>query len=107
MPSARSRVVARSPELYAGCPQQVCARGTSTWQPACSSNRIAAKPTVGRCRSTRQVTNNATRGLPGGMSDTDQRLLHVPRLDKARLRDGDISGIEFDADAARAFQFRR
>jgi len=61
MPRARSRAVARSPLLYAGWPQQVCARGHFTWQPASSSRRMAAKPTVGRYRSTRQVTNSATR----------------------------------------------
>jgi hypothetical protein len=47
----------RSPELKAGWPQQVCASGTSTVQPASSSSFAAAKPTLGRIRSTRQVTN--------------------------------------------------
>ena len=59
----------RSRRRYRGCPRQRSRvggpvagivrrltaaglrRGTSTWQPACSSRRIAAKPTVGRCRS--------------------------------------------------------
>src|ERR1043166_6388678 len=55
-----SRVVLRSPELNAGWPQQVCI-GTSTVQPASSSSFTAAKPTAGRIRSTRQVTNSPTR----------------------------------------------
>src|SRR5688572_10359283 len=63
MRSARSRAVPRSPELYAGCPQQVCT-GTSTVQPASSRSFTAAKPTDGRIRSTRQVTKSPTRGLP-------------------------------------------
>src|SRR5262245_39503753 len=58
--SAICRVVARSPELNAGWPQQVCV-GTSTVQPASSSSFTAAKPTAGRIRSTRQVTNRPTR----------------------------------------------
>src|ERR1700733_1261167 len=64
MPRARSRATARCPALYAGCPQHVWERGTSTWHPASSSRRIAAKPMLGRWRSTRQVTNRPTRGLP-------------------------------------------
>ena len=36
--------------------------GTETTQPAASNSRTAANPTDGRNRSTRQVTNNATRG---------------------------------------------
>src|SRR6202035_1820432 len=55
-----SRVVARSPELKAGWPQQLCG-GTSTLQPASSRSFAAAKPTEGRIRSTRQVTNSPTR----------------------------------------------
>ena len=51
-----------SPLLKAGWPQQVCARGTSTVQPASLSSFRAAKPTRGRMASTRQVTNRATRG---------------------------------------------
>src|SRR6185503_3010248 len=56
-----ARVVARSPELNAGWPQQLCV-GTSTVQPASSSSLTAAKPTDGRIRSTRQVTKRPTRG---------------------------------------------
>src|ERR1700722_14100215 len=52
----------RSPELYAGCPQQGCNRGTSTSQPASAISLMAAKPIVGRNKSTRQVTNNPTLG---------------------------------------------
>src|SRR5688572_24797674 len=52
---------ARSPELYAGCPQHVCSLGTTTSHPAASSSRIVAKPMRGRIRSTRQVTKRATR----------------------------------------------
>src|SRR5262249_37563747 len=59
--AAIARASARSPELYPGCPQQVCTRGTSTVQPASSSSLTAANPTVGRNRSTRQVTNRPTR----------------------------------------------
>src|SRR5690349_707384 len=59
--AAIARVVARSPELYAGWPQQTCSGGTSTVQPASSRSFTAAKPTEGRKRSTRQVTNSATR----------------------------------------------
>src|SRR5437868_6483741 len=55
-----ARVVARSPELNAGWPQQVCV-GTSTVQPASSRSLTDAKPTDGRIRSTRQVTNRPTR----------------------------------------------
>src|SRR5919205_82016 len=62
-PRARPSVVARSPELKAGWPQQVWAAGTSTSQPASSSSLTAAKPTLGRYRSTRQVTKSATRGF--------------------------------------------
>src|SRR5216684_1245564 len=58
--AAMSRVVARSPELKAGWPQQLCS-GTSTVQPASSRSFAAAKPTEGRIRSTRQVTNSPTR----------------------------------------------
>src|SRR5689334_21994484 len=58
---AMARVVARSPELYAGWPQQTCSGGTSTVQPASSRSFTAAKPTDGRNRSTRQVTKSATR----------------------------------------------
>src|SRR5580692_6761010 len=57
--AAISRLVARSPELNAGWPQQVCG-GTSTVQPASSKSLTAAKPTDGRNRSTRQVTNSPT-----------------------------------------------
>src|ERR1700751_2386445 len=53
--------VFRSPELYAGWPQQVCARGASTMQPASSRSLAAAKPTVGRKMSTRQVTKSPMR----------------------------------------------
>src|SRR3954453_14584172 len=58
-----------SPLLKAGCPQQVCAVGTSTVQPASLSSFNAAKPMRGRIASTRQVTNRATRGeADGGMA---------------------------------------
>src|SRR5580658_902587 len=53
--------LARSPELYAGWPQQVWL-GTITLQPASSSSLTAAKPTLGRMMSTRQVTKSPTRG---------------------------------------------
>ena len=43
-----ARVVAESPLLKAGWPQQVCPGGTSTSHPADSSNRTAAKPVDGR-----------------------------------------------------------
>src|ERR1700686_2626545 len=56
---AMSRLVARSPELKAGWPQQLCG-GTCTLQPASSRSFTAAKPTDGRIRSTRQVTNSPT-----------------------------------------------
>src|SRR5262245_12535794 len=59
---ARAAASALAPELYAGWPQQVCAAGTMTSQPAASSSRTAAKPTLGRSRSTRQVTNSPTLG---------------------------------------------
>ena len=53
-----SEAVSRvSPLLKAGWPQQVCACGTSTRQPASRSNFRAAKPTLGRIASTKQVTN--------------------------------------------------
>src|SRR5262249_27479408 len=65
-----ARAFARSPELNAGWPQQVW-RGTSTVQPASSSSLTAAKPTDGRIRSTRQVTNSPTRLLLGP-------AMHVP-----------------------------
>src|SRR6185437_4376705 len=58
---AKSAACLSAPEFHAGCPQQVCT-GTSTSQPACSSSLTAEKPTLGRTRSTRQVTNNATFG---------------------------------------------
>src|SRR5262245_54109651 len=57
----------RSPELYAGWPQQVWASGTSTAQPASSRSLTAAKPTLGRMRSTRQVTKRPTRSLGDNM----------------------------------------
>ena len=53
-------VLARSPLFKAGCPQQLCARGTRTRQPARSSKATAANATCGRIRSARQVTNNPT-----------------------------------------------
>ena len=71
--AAIASVLARSPELNAGWPQQVCPAGTTTSQPAASSRRTAAKPTAGRNRSTRQVTKRATfgrscmRGVPGNL----------------------------------------
>src|ERR1041385_7996443 len=55
-----ARAVRRSPELKAGWPQHACV-GTATVQPASSRSLTAAKPTDGRIRSTRQVTNSATR----------------------------------------------
>src|SRR5919106_1419471 len=66
---ARSTASARSPWLYAGWPQQVWLRGTSTTQPASSSCCTAAKPIDGRNRSIRQVTKSATRGLLSDMGD--------------------------------------
>jgi hypothetical protein len=54
-----------SPLLKAGWPQQVCACGTSTRQPASRSSFKAAKPTLGRIASTRQVAKSATRGETG------------------------------------------
>src|SRR5262245_8177124 len=55
---ASAMVSARSPELYAGWPQQVCVAGTTTSAPPDSSSRNAANPIEGRMRSTRHVTNN-------------------------------------------------
>src|SRR5690242_8653158 len=75
--SAMARVVARSPELKAGWPQQDC-DGTSTRQPASSRSFTAAKATEGRMRSTRQVTKSPTRG-PG--------ISHVPN-DAGHWRNG-------------------
>ena len=48
-------------------------RGTSTAQPASSISFTAAKPTVGRNRSTRQVTNNPTRE-PVGMKRSSPEM---------------------------------
>jgi hypothetical protein len=59
------RVAASAPLLKAGWPQQVCDSGISTLQPAASSKATAAKPTLGRIESTRQVTNRPTRGERG------------------------------------------
>src|ERR1700719_2172593 len=78
--SAISRVVARSPELKAGWPQQLCG-GTSTVQPASSKSFTAAKPTDGRIMSTRQVTNRPTR-LSGSAIDAPRQVLLI----------GDIGG---------------
>ena len=58
---AISRASALSPLFSAGWPQQVCAAGTSTVQPASSSSLTAAKATLGRIRSARQVTKSPTR----------------------------------------------
>ena len=74
-----TRIAAKSPELYAGWPQQVSpASGTTTRQPASSSSCTAAKPTDGRNMSTRQVTNRPTRrgelDLSGGNPDTTATL---------------------------------
>src|SRR6185312_12376861 len=83
-----ARVVARSPELKAGWPQQDW-RGTSTIQPASSSSFAAAKPTDGRIMSTRQVTKRPTRlagsaiEAPGAMK-FDARLAERARTCKRR-----------------------
>jgi hypothetical protein len=60
-----------SPLLKAGWPQQVCACGTSTRQPASRSSLSAAKPTLGRIASTRQVANSATCGETGRESERE------------------------------------
>jgi hypothetical protein len=60
---AISRVSAKSPLFNAGWPQQVCAEGTSTLQPASCKSFTAAKPTLGRNRSMRHVANKPTRGF--------------------------------------------
>ena len=54
-------------QLSLRAPRQVWLAGTSTRQPASSRSLTAAKPTVGRNRSTKQVTNNATRGFDGAI----------------------------------------
>src|SRR5205085_77627 len=79
--SAIARALARSPELNAGCPQQLCA-GTSTAQPASSMSLTAAKPIEGRTRSTRQVTRSPTRGFCCGsfMRYSDSTRLVTPGL---------------------------
>src|SRR2546428_4145 len=59
--AARAFASARSPELYAGWPQQVCDGGTKASAPPDSISSIAAKPIDGRIRSTRQVTKKPTR----------------------------------------------
>src|SRR6056297_224102 len=65
---ASARAPLRSPEFQPGCPQQVCAAGTRTSQPASCSSFTAAKATLGRNRSTRQVTNRATFGPAAAVS---------------------------------------
>src|SRR5579871_1969952 len=70
--AAISCAVGRSPALKAGWPQQLCG-GTSTTQPASSSSFAAAKPTEGRIRSTRQVTNSPTRLVCGAAIEALQR----------------------------------
>ena len=57
---ANRRASWRKPLLKKGCPQQVCAWGKSTAQPARRSRRAAATPTSGMIWSTRQVTQRAT-----------------------------------------------
>src|SRR5947207_2349407 len=57
---ASSSADARSPELYAGCPQHVWLAGTMTSHPAASRSLIVANPMRGRIRSTRQVTKRPT-----------------------------------------------
>ena len=49
-------------------PQQVCARGTRTSQPASTSSRTASRFTSGNITSITQVLKNPTRarGLPAG-----------------------------------------
>jgi len=54
---AISRAFTLSPELYAGCPQQDCIKGTVTLHPAFSKSFAVAKPTEGLVRSTKQVAN--------------------------------------------------
>ena len=51
------------------------ATGTTTLQPASSSSFTAAKPTLGRIRSTRQVTNRPTRlPAPGNRFSTSVKI---------------------------------
>src|SRR5689334_12723551 len=66
---------------------------------------MAAKPIVGRYRSTRQVTKRATRGFRDGMSNARQLVLHVPGLDETSTGDRDIGRVHIDPDAAGTFQF--
>src|SRR5690606_17732144 len=84
-----------SPLLKAGCPQHVCAAGTSTSQPARSRRSTAAKPTAGRTMSTRQVTKNPTlmhdpasmlNGPEPPAGRTGHRVRSLPRHDTMRPR---------------------
>src|SRR6476660_524228 len=89
---ASTIVSARSPELYAGCPQQVCEAGTKTSAPPDSSSLIAANPIDGRIKSTRQVTKKPTR--MGGRSGSNDVSTHAaaawpPRSLEIRLRQRD------------------
>ena len=59
---AIARAATLSPELYAGCPQQDCAMGTETLQPAFCKSLAVAKPTEGLVKSTRHVANRPTDG---------------------------------------------
>src|ERR1041385_8970833 len=74
---ARSAAYLSAPEFHAGWPQQVCT-GTLPSQPACSRSFTAAKPTLGRTRSTRQVMNSPTRGsaLMGSVESPLQPVDH-------------------------------
>jgi hypothetical protein len=59
--SGRRHHVGAIGEFLDELPQQVWAAGTTTEQPADSSNRNAENPMLGRIMSTRQVTSSPTR----------------------------------------------
>ena len=100
--AASALASARSPELYAGCPQQVCPGGTNTSAPPASSSLIAAKPTDGRIRSTRQVTKRPTRMvmLPGITRHVSTRMLRSgPRAARAAPARSEEAGLRQRDDA--------
>ena len=58
---ATGRACSGCPELHPGCPQQVCARGTTTSTPTRSSTVAAARDTDGAIASARQVRMSIAR----------------------------------------------
>jgi hypothetical protein len=78
---ASASAPALSPEFQAGWPQQVWVSGTITSQPAVSSSFRAAKPMLGRIRSTRQVTNRSDALVCQGLSPY---VVVVPGLQSTR-----------------------